>query len=61
MSIGFGAMMLSWMNDSGFWVVSKLSGFTEKETLKSWTMVVSVNSVVELAVCLILSKLVPLV
>lgn len=60
MSIGFGAMMLSWMNDSGFWVVGKLSGFTEKETLKSWTLVVSVNSVVGLIVCLILSKLLPL-
>ena len=30
MAIGFGAMILSWMNDSGFWVVGKLSGFTEK-------------------------------
>jgi GntP family gluconate:H+ symporter len=35
MAIGFGAMFLSWMNDSGFWVVGKLSGFTEKETLKT--------------------------
>jgi gluconate:H+ symporter, GntP family len=34
MSIGFGAMTLSWMNDSGFWVVCKLSGFTEQETLE---------------------------
>ena len=59
MAIGFGAMMLSWMNDSGFWVVGKLSGFTEKETLKSWTVVVSVNSVVGLLVCLLSSKLMP--
>ena len=47
-AIGFGAMMLSWMNDSGFWVVGRLSGFTEKETLKTWTVVVSVNSLVGL-------------
>jgi H+/gluconate symporter-like permease len=60
MAIGFGAMMLSWMNDSGFWVVGKLSGFTEKETLKSWTVVVSVNSIVGLIVCLVFSKLLPL-
>jgi H+/gluconate symporter-like permease len=60
MAIGFGAMFLSWMNDSGFWVVGKLSGFTEKETLKSWTVVVTVNSVAGLLVCLGLSKLVPL-
>lgn len=30
-SIGFGAMFMSWMNDSGFWVVSRLSGMTEKK------------------------------
>jgi H+/gluconate symporter-like permease len=59
MAIGFGAMMLSWMNDSGFWVVGKLSGLTEKETLKSWTVVVSVNSLAGLVVCLVLSKLLP--
>lgn len=59
LAIGFGAMMLSWMNDSGFWVVGKLSGFTEKETLKTWTVVVSVNSVVGLTVCLVFAKLLP--
>lgn len=60
MAIGFGAMTLSWMNDSGFWVVGRLSGFTESETLKSWTVIVTVNSVVGLAECLVLSKLIPL-
>ena len=59
MSIGFGAMFFSWMNDSGFWVVGKLSGFTERETLKSWTMVLTVNSVGGLIVCLIGSYLLP--
>jgi len=59
-AIGFGAMMLSWMNDSGFWVVGRLSGFTEKETLNTWTVVVSVNSLVGLAVTWIASMLIPL-
>lgn len=59
LAIGFGAMMLSWMNDSGFWVVGKLSGFTEQETLKTWTVVVSVNSAVGLVTCLIFAKLLP--
>jgi GntP family gluconate:H+ symporter len=61
MAIGFGAMFLSWMNDSGFWVVGKLSGFTESETLRSWTVVVTVNSVAGLMTCLVFSKLLPLV
>ncbi|MCX8108109.1 MAG: GntP family permease, partial [Verrucomicrobiae bacterium] len=59
MAIGFGAMILSWMNDSGFWVVGRLSGFTEQETLKSWTIVVTVNSLVGLLECVILSRLLP--
>ena len=59
MAIGFGAMILSWMNDSGFWVVCKLSGLTEKETLKSWTIVSTCNSIFGLLVCLGLSKLIP--
>ncbi len=60
MAIGFGAMIGSWMNDSGFWVVGKLSGFTEKETLKTWSVAVTVNSIAGLGVCLVFSKLVPL-
>ena len=34
LGIGFGAMFISWMNDSGFWVVAKLGGFTEKRNTK---------------------------
>ena len=47
------------MNDSGCWVVGKLSGFTEKETLKTWTLVVTVNSIVGLMTCLLLSVVLP--
>ncbi len=61
MSIGFGAMFCSWMNDSGFWAVSKLSGMTEKETLRTWTVQLTANSTFGLVVVLILSKLLPMV
>ncbi|MCX7872246.1 MAG: GntP family permease [Verrucomicrobiae bacterium] len=60
-SIGFGAMIFSWMNDSGFWVISRLSGMTEKETLKTWSVVVTVNSVAGLIECLIFAWLFPMV
>ncbi|HVR37334.1 MAG TPA: hypothetical protein VMS21_15975, partial [Methylomirabilota bacterium] len=56
----FGSMILSWMNDSGFWVVAKLSGFTEKETLKSWTVLLTVLSVVGLIQTLIVAAILPL-
>lgn len=59
LAIGFGSKMVSWMNDSGFWTVSKLSGFTESETLKSWTILVTAGSLIGLVECLLLSKLLP--
>jgi gluconate:H+ symporter, GntP family len=61
LAIAFGGMTLSWMNDSGFWVVGRLSGFTEKQTLKTWTVVLTFNSIVGLLTTLVLSKLLPLV
>lgn len=59
-AIGFGAMFCSWMNDSGFWVVSRLSGMTEKETLRTWSLQLTANSVIGLIVTLILSLVLPL-
>jgi GntP family gluconate:H+ symporter len=59
LAIGFGSKMLSWMNDSGFWTVSKLSGFSEKETLQSWTLIVSTISFTGLLLTLLLSTLLP--
>ena len=59
LATGFGAIGFSWMNDSGFWVVSRLSGFTEKETLKTWTVLLTIVSVVGLLFTLLLSMLFP--
>lgn len=61
LAIGFAAFSLSWMNDSGFWVVSRLSGMTEKETLRSWSVMLTLVSLVGLAVSWLGSVLVPLV
>lgn len=61
LAIGFGAFAASWMNDSGFWVVSKLGGITEKEMLKTFTVMMTVLSIVGLIVTLIASRLLPLV
>ena len=58
-AIAFGSQMGSWMNDSGFWVVCKLSGFTEKETLKTWTALLAVMGIVGLVEVLIVSSIVP--
>ena len=61
LAIGFGSITLSWMNDSGFWVVQRLSGFTEKETLRTWTVLLTVIAIVGLIEILVFSKILPLV
>ncbi|SVD97431.1 uncharacterized protein METZ01_LOCUS450285 [marine metagenome] len=48
------------MNDSGFWVVQRLSGFTEKETLKTWSVMLTAISLLGLVLCLLGSALLPL-
>ncbi len=58
-AIAFGSTLLSWMNDSGFWVVCKMSGMTEKETLQSWTVMLTLLSIIGLIEVFILSTIVP--
>ena len=48
-AIGSGALMGSWMNDSGFWIFTKLGGLTESEALRTWTPLLAVLSLVGLA------------
>lgn len=55
LAIGYGGLFLSWMNDSGFWLYSRMSGMTEGETLRSWSMLLSLISVVGLAEAWLLS------
>ncbi len=60
LAIGFGSTFISWMNDSGFWVVAKMSGFTEKEALQTWTVTLAVISVVGLAQVMLVAWILPL-
>ncbi len=59
LAIGFGGFGFSWMNDSGFWVVSKLGGLTESETLKTWSVLLTVNSFVGMVATWLLSLIIP--
>ena len=59
LAIGFGGLGISWMNDSGFWVIGRLSGFTERETLRTWTVVAFAMSCAGLVETWLLSRLLP--
>ena len=60
-AIGAGSLIGSWMNDSGFWIVAKMSGLSETEALKTWTPLLVVLGCVSLTMTIILSMVMPLV
>ncbi|MCG8601131.1 MAG: GntP family permease [Verrucomicrobiales bacterium] len=59
-AIGGGGLVGSWMNDSGFWIFSKMSGLTEAEALKSWTPLLAILGVTAFVMSVILSFVLPL-
>jgi GntP family gluconate:H+ symporter len=59
LAVGYGATILSWMNDSGFWVISRLGGLTEGETLRTWTVLLTIISVVGLLQALVAAAIWP--
>ena len=54
-AIASGATVLSHVNDSGFWLVNRYFGISEKDTLRSWTVMETIIGVVGLIAALILS------
>jgi GntP family gluconate:H+ symporter len=50
-----------WMNDAGFWIITKISGLTEVETLKTATVLMAIMGCVGLIVTMIGAWLWPLV
>jgi GntP family gluconate:H+ symporter len=60
LAIGNGSLVGSWMNDSGFWIFARMSGFTEVETLKSWSTLLMIIAVAGLLFTLLFATLLPL-
>lgn len=57
-AIASGATAASHVNDSGFWLVNRYLGMTEKETLASWTVLVTIIGFSGFAVAALLSLVV---
>lgn len=54
-AIASGATILSHVNDSGFWLVSKFFGLNEKQTFSSWTVMTTLIALTGFVVVLLLS------
>lgn len=61
LAIGCGSKVFAWMNDSGFWIVTKMSGMTEKESMRFFSFLLLVMGFAGLAAVMILAKVMPLV
>ncbi|MEV7188260.1 gluconate:H+ symporter [Kitasatospora sp. NPDC093102] len=55
LAIGAGSLFLSHVNDAGFWLVKEYFGMSVGQTLKSWSVMETVISVVAIALILPLS------
>lgn len=54
-AIACGATVFSHVNDSGFWLVKEYMGLTEKQTLKSWTIMETIIGVTGVSIVLVIS------
>jgi len=59
-AIGCGSKPILWMNDAGFWIIGKMSGMTEAETLKSATILMCIMGTVGLGVTMLLAWVWPM-
>ncbi len=59
-AIGFGSMIGSWMNDSGFWVVGRMAGLDESRTLRVWSLPAAAVGMLGVVQILLLSAVLPL-
>ena len=61
LAIGCGSKPISWANDSGFWVIGRMSGMTPLETFKTVSVMMILMSLVGLGVVVLGALLFPLV
>jgi Gnt-I system low-affinity gluconate transporter len=54
-TIASGATIASHVNDSGFWMVNRFFGLSEKDTLRSWTIMETIIAFVGFGVSLLIS------
>jgi GntP family gluconate:H+ symporter len=55
LAVGAGSLFFSHVNDAGFWLVKEYFGLTVGQTIKSWSVMETIISVVGLAMVLLLS------
>ncbi|MBA8825830.1 H+/gluconate symporter-like permease [Saccharopolyspora lacisalsi] len=57
LAVGSGSLFFSHINDAGFWLVKEYFGMSVGQTLKTWSMMETIISVVSFAFVILLSQL----
>ena len=52
-AIGCGSKPFPWMNDAGFWIITRLSGLREAETLRTISPMMSLQGVAGLVLTML--------
>ena len=60
LAIGCGSKPFPWMNDSGFWIIGRMSGMKEKETFRYFSFMISLMGLAGLVAIMIAAFLLPL-
>ena len=59
-AIGSGSLVGDWMNNSGFWIFSKMGVLTTRETLRTWTVLTASLGITGIVVTILFAMIVPL-
>ncbi|MEO7318105.1 MAG: SLC13 family permease [Chthoniobacteraceae bacterium] len=60
-AIGCGSKPVAWMNDAGFWIISKSSGLSERQTLRTVTPMMALQGVAGLVLTMLCAWIWPMV
>jgi GntP family gluconate:H+ symporter len=60
LAIGCGSKPFAWMNDAGFWIISRSSGLTEAQTLRTISPMMAVQGIAGLVLTMLAAWLFPL-
>ena len=60
LAIGCGSKPFSWMNDAGFWIITRLSGLREDQTLRTVSPMMAIQGVAGLALTMLAAWIWPM-
>jgi len=61
LAVGCGSKVFPWMNDSGFWIITKMSGMVELETIRHFSFLLTVMGLAGLLATILIANLFPMI